>query len=151
MGAFLMERLQSMQRIVYLLIALSAIAISSARAEVVAIVGANSSVTELSKGDIADIFLGKTSTLPKGGSVTPIDLPESSALREQFYQAVAGKSAAQVKSYWARMAFTGKGTPPKEGKSIADVKKMVSINAGKIGYIDKSDVDDSVKIIFHAN
>jgi ABC-type phosphate transport system substrate-binding protein len=112
-----------------------------AAADVVVVMGSGSSAGNLSKDQIADIFLGKSTTL------TPIDQPESSPLRDEFYTKVTGKSAAQAKSYWAKMAFTGKGTPPKEVANSAEVKKTLAGNPGLIGYIEKSAVDGSVKTL----
>ena len=112
-----------------------------AAADVVVVAGASSSATGLSKEQIADIFLGKYTAL------TPLDQPESSPLRDEFYTKVTGKSAAQAKSYWAKMAFTGKGTPPKEGASSAEIKKALAGSPTLIGYIEKSAVDGSVKTL----
>ena len=48
---------------------------------------------------------------------------------------------------WARITFTGKGTPPKELKSDAEVKAFVAANPRAIGYVDASAVDSSVKAV----
>jgi ABC-type phosphate transport system substrate-binding protein len=116
----------------------------------VVVVGAKSPVTSLSKEQASDIFLGKMLSLPGGGAAELIDQPESSALRDEFYSKVAGKSAAQAKQYWSKLAFTGKGTPPKEAGGSAEVKRMVAANPNAIGYIEKSAVDGSVKAVFSA-
>ncbi len=100
----------------------------------------------LTAAQVADIFLGKSSALPGGGTAAPADLPESSAVREQFYSKVTGKNAAQVKAGWSRLVFSGKATPPKELASAAEVKKFVAGNPDAIGYIEKSAVDGSVKV-----
>lgn len=124
--------------------ALSLSAAGWAQAEVVVVVGANNPVSSLSKDQSADIFLGKSTTF------TPLDQPASSPLRDEFYSKVAGKSAAQAKSHWSKLSFTGKGTPPKEGRNSDDIKRQVSDNPKLIGYIEKSDVDSSVKVLFAA-
>jgi ABC-type phosphate transport system substrate-binding protein len=115
-----------------------------AQAEVVVVVGAKSPAATLSKEQASDIFLGKATNL------TPLDQPESSALRDDFYSKVTGKSAAQAKSYWAKLSFTGKGTPPKEAQNSADIKKQVAENPNLIGYIEKAAVDSSVKVLLSA-
>jgi ABC-type phosphate transport system substrate-binding protein len=112
--------------------------------DVVVIVGANSPVGSLSKDQSSDIFLGKNTSL------TPLDQPVSSPLRDEFYSKVTGKTAAQAKSHWSKLSFTGRGTPPKEGQSSADIKRQVAENPKLVGYIDKSDVDGSVKVVFAA-
>jgi hypothetical protein len=58
-----------------------------------------------------------------------------------------GRSAAQLRATWARITFTGKGTPPKELKSDADVKAFVAADPKAIGYVDASAVDGSVKAV----
>ena len=43
--------------------------------------------------------------------------------------------------------FSGKGKPPKELGSDADVINFVSSNPGAIGYIDAGSVNESVKVV----
>jgi ABC-type phosphate transport system substrate-binding protein len=125
-----------------LLGAMSGAALASA--EVVVVVNPSNPVANMTADQVADYFLGKSTALQ------PVDLPESSATRTQFYQKVTGKDAAQVKAVWTRLIFTGKATPPKEVSSSADVKKTVADNDKAIGYIEKSAVDSSVKVVFTA-
>jgi ABC-type phosphate transport system substrate-binding protein len=120
----------------------------TAQAEVVVVAGKN--VEAMSKDQVSDIFLGKATSLPGGGTAMPVDQPDSSPLRDEFYSKVTGKSASQAKSLWSKLAFTGKGTPPKEAGSSAEVKKAVAGTPGAIGYIEKSAVDDTVKVVFSA-
>jgi ABC-type phosphate transport system substrate-binding protein len=118
-----------------------------ASAEVVVVVAKSSAVT-LTKEQVSDIFLGKATSLPGGASAVLVDQPESSPLRDEFYSKVTGKSASQAKAYWSKLAFTGKGTPPKEVGGSAEVKKAVAGTPGGIGYIEKGAVDDTVKVVF---
>ncbi len=46
------------------------------------------------------------------------------------------------------MVFSGKASAPQEVASNAELLKLLSSNPAMIGYIDKSAVDKSVKIIF---
>ena len=69
-------------------------------------------------------------------------------MRDDFYNKVTGKSAAQMKAYWSKIIFTGKGQPPKEVADNAAVKKLVADSPSAIGYIDKSALDSSVKAVF---
>ena len=77
----------------------------------------------------------------------PVDLPESAPLRDQFYSKVACRTAMQVKATWSKLVFSGKGIPPKELGTAADVKRFVAANPNAIGYIEKSAVDASVKVV----
>lgn len=116
-------------------------------AEVVVIVSAKSTATTLTAEQAADIFLGKANTLPGGGQAVPVDQPDGSAAREEFYSKAAGKTSAQVKAYWSKQIFTGKGQPPKEVGDNTGVKTLVAGNPNMVGYIDKSAVDGTVKAL----
>lgn len=118
-----------------------------ASAEVVVVVAANSPVTSITASQAADIFLGKAKELPGGGAAVPVDLQEGSSERDEFYTSVAGKSAAQMKAYWSKIIFSGKGQPPEEVADSASVKKLVAGNPNAIGYIDKAAVDGTVKAV----
>lgn len=95
----------------------------------------------LTKDQVANVYLGRSADL------TPLDLPEGSATRDSFYRKATEREPAQVKSTWARIVFTGKGQPPKELPDPAAVKKAVNADHKAIGYIDKSAVDGSVKVV----
>jgi len=123
------------------------IAANVAFAQVAVIVSPKSSVASLTSDQAAAIFMGKTNTLPNGTVAQAADLPESSNAREIFYSKAAGKTSAQVKATWARLTFSGKATPPRELGSAAEVKKFVAGNPDAIGYIEKSAVDGSVKVV----
>lgn len=91
--------------------------------------------------------MGKTKSFPDGSQAVPVDQNEGSATRATFNEKVLNKSDSQLKSYWSRLIFTGKGTPPKESGTDAEVKALVANNPNIIGYIDSAAVDASVKVV----
>jgi len=113
-----------------------------ALADVVVIVSANSPVTTLSTAQIARIFQGKSNLM------TPVDIEGHSVSRHEFYSKVVGADEARVKEMWAKLQFTGKGSAPRELASGTDVVKAVAANPKAIGYVDKSFVNMTVKIIY---
>ena len=119
-----------------------------ALAETAVIVSASNGNASMDKATVGKIFLGKTKSFPDGTQVVPIDQDDSTAAREAFNSTVLGKSASQLKSYWSRLIFTGKGTPPKQAGDDAAVKGLVANNPNTIGYIDAGSVDASVKVVF---
>lgn len=121
--------------------AVTALAAAPAQAETVVIVSQKNPATRLIAEQVSPFFLGKSSLF------TPLDQPESSPIRTDFYRKVANKDPAQIKALWAKLVFTGKATPPKEYAGNSEVKKAVAADPKAIGYIDKSAVDDSVKVI----
>lgn len=118
---------------------------SAAHAEIVVVVNAKHAATSMTSEQLTNIYLGKDSSL------SPVDLPEASAEREQFYKKVAGKDAAQVKTIWARLIFTGKAQPPKETSGSAAAVKQVAGDEKAIAYVDRSAVDSSVKVVYTVN
>jgi len=119
---------------------------SAALAETVVVVSAKSSASALTMEQVSDIFLGKSAVLPGGGQAVPVDQAEG-PLREDFYHKATGKTGSQVKAFWSKQIFTGKGQPPKEVGDSAAVKALVANNPNLIGYIDKSALDASVKSV----
>jgi ABC-type phosphate transport system substrate-binding protein len=115
--------------------------------DVVAVVSAKSAITGLNAGQVADIFLGKTSRFPDGSQAVPIDLGEDSPARDRFYAQYTGKSPAQVKAHWSKIIFTGRGQPPRQASTPSEAKKLIADNPNAIGYIDQSQVDDSVRVL----
>jgi ABC-type phosphate transport system substrate-binding protein len=128
-------------------IALSLATAGTGRADVVAVVSAKNPLTTLSKGQVADIFLGKTIRFPDGAQALPIDQAEGSPERDEFYATFTGKSPAQIKSHWSKIIFTGRGQPPKAVASSSEVRKLIAANPLAISYIERSAVDSSVKIL----
>ena len=120
---------------------------SSAMAEVVVVVSSHSTVTALSKSQVADIFLGKTRRYPNGAIAVPIDQAEGSAARDEFYMDVASRTPAQIKSHWSKIIFTGRGQPPPAVSDDGELKKRIAANPAAIGYIDRKFLDASVREI----
>jgi len=117
------------------------------RADVVAVVSSKNPLTSLSKSQVADIFLGKTVRFPDGTLAVPIDQEEGSVARAEFYATFAGKSAAQIKSHWTKIIFTGRGQPPTAVSDSAEVKHLIASNPQAISYMERSAVDSSVKVL----
>jgi ABC-type phosphate transport system substrate-binding protein len=115
--------------------------------DVVAVVSAKSPVTALNAEQVADIFLGKTGRFPDGSQAVPIDQHEDSPARERFYSQFTGKSPAQVKAHWSKIIFTGRGQPPRQAASGAEMKKLIADNPNAIGYLDNALVDSSLRIL----
>jgi ABC-type phosphate transport system substrate-binding protein len=123
------------------LAAAAATVTTAASAETVVIVSQKNPATRMFSEQASQFFLGKSNLF------TPIDQAEGSPIRADFYHKVADKDPAQVKALWSKLVFTGKATPPKEYAGNAEVKKAVAADPKAIGYIDKSAVDDTVKVI----
>jgi ABC-type phosphate transport system substrate-binding protein len=121
--------------------ALSVCSFAAMAEEVVVIVNPQNPATKMFAEQAAQFFLGKSPMF------SPVDLPENSPVRAQFYQKVTGKDVGEVKAIWSKLVFTGKAAAPKEYRTSADVRKAVAADPNAIGYIEKSALDGSVKAI----
>lgn len=120
-------------------------------AGVVVVVSSKNPTGNLSKDQVNDIYLGNSKNFPGGGTAQPVDMADGAAEHDTFHKAVTGKSAAQFKAYWAKMVFSGKGTPPKEVGNSGDMKAAIADHPNMIGYVDKSAVDGTLKIVLELN
>src|SRR4029077_4152361 len=113
---------------------------ANARAEEIVVI-VNPASAPLSKEQVADIYLARNSNW------TPIDQAAGSSIYTEFYKRATGRDAAQVKAIWSKILFTGRGVPPKQLLDSEAVKKAVAANPKAVGYIEKSAVDASVKVV----
>ena len=120
---------------------------SAVRAQtLVVIVNPAIGVQHLSRREVMDIFLGRYRTFPSGASALPIDLDVSSTARKQFYLLLAHKDSSDMGSYWARLTFSGKISPP---FAVSDARMAIDIvanNPNAIAYVDRAAVDGRVRI-----
>jgi ABC-type phosphate transport system substrate-binding protein len=128
-------------------LALSLAMAGAGKADVVVVVSSKCAVSTLSKDQVMDIFLGKTTRFPDGVPAVPIDQVEGSAARDEFYATFANKSPAQVKAHWTKIIFTGRGQPPKSVSNSVEVRKLIAANPQGISYIERSAVDSTVKVL----
>ncbi len=122
-------------------LALGAAGMPTARADIVVVVNPKNPATRMFTEQAAQFFIGKSTLF------TPIEHTESAAIRSEFCKKVLDKEPSQVKAIWSKLIFTGKGSAPKEYGSDTDVKKAVAADISAIAYIEKSAVDDTVKVI----
>ena len=134
-----------MNKLISAVVAAAALAASvPALAEVVVVVNPKAAEASMTKDQVAQFFLGKSSAM------TPIDQSEDSPQRAEFYKKVTDKDVSQAKALWSKLVFTGKATMQKEVANSAAVKAAVAANPKAIGYMDKASVDASVKVVYTA-
>jgi ABC-type phosphate transport system substrate-binding protein len=120
---------------------------ASAWADVVVVVSAKSAITRLTAEQVTKIFLGKSISFPNGINAVPVDQIEGNSIRNEFYARIANKSPSQISAYWTKIIFTGDGYPPKQLENNLEVRNAVANNPNAIGYIDRSAVDGSVRVV----
>jgi ABC-type phosphate transport system substrate-binding protein len=117
------------------------VATSAAHAELVVIVSSANPTATLTPAQVSEVFLGVDNKF------SPVDLPESAPQRATFYTKVTGRTLAQIKATWSRLIFSGAAAPPTVANSEVDAKTKVAADKNAIGYVDRSAVDASVKVV----
>ncbi|WP_374349519.1 hypothetical protein [Chitinimonas sp.] len=114
-------------------------------AEMVVVAGAKSPLGSLNKDQLIEIYLSKVKNL-SGVAVQP-SLPASGAVREVFLSQVLGKSDAQARAYWAKLAFTGRGGPPREVSNQDELLQQLQRDPGMLAVMEKS-ANSELKVLF---
>ena len=118
----------------------------SVNAEVVVVVHPTNN-SSFDQSEISKLFLGKAKSFSDGNQAVPLNQEEASTARQEFDANVLSKSGSQLKAYWSKLIFTGKGSPPKEVTNDAEVIDLVGKNPSMIGYINAASLTDSVKSV----
>ncbi len=77
----------------------------------------------------------------------PIHLGAQDSLRELFSKKWLERSLGEIENYYLMRALSGQGQPPLIFLNTKEVKAYLQKNRGAIAYIDRKDLDDSVKEI----
>jgi len=99
------------------------------------IVNPDNPANELDRQFVRDAYLRKASLWDTGTTLRPVDLTSRFAVRDRFLHEILRKNASQLRSYWNQQIFSGKGVPPPEVDTTANVVAYVLANPGAIGYL----------------
>lgn len=130
-----------------LLTAAGLLASLPAAADLVVVVNPKSGVERLSRDEVINIFLGRYRQLPSGISAQPVDMPASQPEKSLMYRLLVGKDLDQIASYWSRLVFSGRTSPPVQATSTEELIRFVAANRGAVGYLDRSRVDSRLRIV----
>lgn len=112
----------------------------------VVIVSKNSSINNITKKELSKIFLSKTKRLPNGDRSITLEYINKDH-QSKFYKLICNKNEKQLKKYWAKMIFTGRGQPAKKFKSIENLIEFVENNNNAISYIPSKYMNSNLKMI----
>jgi len=113
----------------------------------VIIVNPASGVNRLTQDEVVNLFMGREKRLPSGLVALPVEPVGRRELRERFYERLVNLPLVQVKTYWARMYFSGLAQPPRQARDSEEVIEMVLANKGAVGFVERSKVDARVKSV----
>ena len=83
-----------------------------------------------------------------GVVATPLNTPSSQPLRQRFLTLVLQQDDDQYRAYWTVRRHIGKGVPPRELASTAEVAAFVQATPGALGYIDAAEVRPGMNVVF---
>ncbi|WP_299941097.1 hypothetical protein [Sulfurimonas sp.] len=110
------------------------------------VVISGSKMKDLSHSQIKAIFLKKI-TVIDNINIVPINLEARDSTREKFENKVLEMDFERLKSYWMNQHYLGK-RPPISMQSSDSVKAFVKNVEGAVGYINASNLDESVKVLY---
>ncbi len=111
------------------------------------VVVAHASVHKLDAETVQRIYAGKVIVVG-GVTVSPVHLPTSSLQRQHFMADLMQQSEDNYQAYWTVRRYVGKGTPPKEMHSVAEVLGFVSATPGGIAYVDDADLPSGANVVW---
>jgi ABC-type phosphate transport system substrate-binding protein len=82
-----------------------------------------------------------------GIPVTAVNANSGSTIRNRFLQVYLNQDEDKYTAHWTVRRYIGKGTPPRELSSSAEVINFVKSTPGAIGYIDEAEVPPGVNVL----
>jgi len=112
--------------------------------KIVVVVSSQTPVELLSKEQVADYFLGESST--SDVITTPFDRDDF-VLKGRFYRQVAGMSLSRLRAFWSKKVFTRRGRPPRiiEPDMIDDTSVF---GDSFITYVYEDELTDTLKVVY---
>lgn len=127
-----------------LIASLLAFSPGGAHAQNVIVIG-HTSLSKLNTTTVQRIYTGKAIKVD-GLHVTAVNL-KSGELRDRFLRRFLNQDEDKYTAYWTVRRFIGKGIPPKELASAAEVIDFVQNTPGAIGYIDESELKPGLNVV----
>ncbi|MDD5216446.1 MAG: hypothetical protein PHQ03_13060 [Methylococcales bacterium] len=118
--------------------------VNVAAAEVV-IVG-NRNVSKIDTATVQKIYTGKFISVD-GVTITPVSFKAGTTQRDEFLKIFMNQDEEKYTAYWTVRRYVGKGTPPNELESAAEVIKFIQSTPGAVGYIDETEVKDGIHVL----
>jgi ABC-type phosphate transport system substrate-binding protein len=110
------------------------------------VVNADNPVSSLNKKEVSNLFLKKVTKWSNDQDVLPVDLLDTSSVRDKFSRDIHGRKVSSIKAYWQKQIFSGRKIPPPEKKSQREVLEFVQNNPGAVGYISVSTSESNFKV-----
>lgn len=119
---------------------------AAVRAEEGLVVVANASLRALDAESLRRIYTGRMIEVD-GQPVFPAQLAPGQPLRQRFLGSVLQQRDEDYVAYWTVRRYIGKGTPPRELATPADMVAHVQRTPGAIGYCEVADLKPGMTVL----
>lgn len=136
-------------RTLYRLIALLLTALLIPRwlaADVGLVVIAHPSVPRLDAAAISRLYTGRIVEV-SGVGLTPVNARSGSVMRDRFLQLYLSQDDDHYTGYWTVRRYIGKGKPPREFGSSAEIIDFVQNTPGAVGYIFSAELRPGTAVV----
>ena len=122
-------------------------ALTSAQERDALVLIGNANVPRLDAPTVQRLYTGRT--VEVGGTpVVVVNAAPGSRARERFLALVMQQDEEKYVGYWTVRKHIGKGTPPRELKSAADIIEFVQSTPGAVGYVLNADLKTGLNVVF---
>lgn len=101
---------------------------------------------KLDSETVQKVYSGKMIEIG-GISITAVHANVGSALRIRFLQSYLNQDEEKYTAYWTVRRYIGKGIPPKELSTGADIINFVQSTPGAVGYVDEADLRPGLNVL----
>lgn len=107
---------------------------------------AHHNVPQIELATAQRLYSGRTVEVG-GVAVTVVNAAPGTALRERFMARVMQQDDDKYVAYWTVRRHIGKGTPPRELKSAAEIIDFVQATPGGMGYVAAGDLKPGLNVV----
>ena len=104
-------------------------------------------IQQMSREDLSALYLGNLMAREATHGLRALDLTDGEA-RDSFYTYLLGRSRNQMRAYWSRMVFTGKGKPPRALDAEAIIEALQN-DPNLIGYLPSGQLPSSLRPVLN--
>jgi ABC-type phosphate transport system substrate-binding protein len=122
-----------------------------AEGSIAVVVNKANPISELSRSELIDMFMGKYVAFPNDIRAIPVEIEGDHKIKIKFYQNLVGMPLSRVNAYWSRLRFTGRKRSAVFKPNENDVIAFIIANEQAIGYVPQSLITDDLKVVYILN
>ena len=111
------------------------------------VTNADAPITNLSKKELRDLYLGRTKSFPNGEYAKVIDRQGNEELRTKFFKTVCNMSPRKVDAFWAKLVFSGRMHPLEKMEADAEVLNSLKDDKYALAFVSSAPVHANLKIV----